>query len=808
MASIYRLLVLYLTIIPALALPQNENRGRKLFGGYRIVPKVCQPTNPSRIKSPEPPICMFNYECNRRNGEVVGACMDGFLFGACCQLPPVASTSPAGGALHGVSPASLEEIQEIDHVPEVPILLKPDGTPLDTNDQSQSITKHTASTPGLTSQMSELEQNFPALLGQQDILDDLSLPGLLTNSNNNDIQDHQDHQDSAVNPVTTLLSPDQVLQIADPVDQLPALFSQGIGQNNHTGAETVLLNMNGTLLGNEDVNFEQLFNSMNRSTPSTFVTERTSSSTKKMTGPVHYMNTHRVTATTQSSTAGLVRVPTISHESPNKKHDNNMDREEIAINHIISILNGSNPANPSVPVNPPRVTSQQVESTDRTSSVHTWVTIEDTSIPTTNGDTFPYTFHKPSTKPPNFYYYDTSASTMTFKKGATKAPSYSSQSSSYSSHPPSYSSHPPSYSSHSPSYSSHSPSYSYSPSSASTYSSSPGGYPSTRPTTNPPAPTLIVLGPLGTEFTTITSPKPLIRRTTLPSIRPNIVTKQPSPIHGTEITHNISTVISTSPGASGTSNIISTSYINVDLKERPSSSSPVTEIITMQPSSVAEIITKKPSPTAQIMTKKPPPLTEVITKKPTTWTTVSLASKPSFQLKPQGPDFQWPENLMPVQTLEFKPISTKKPNTPGTTPNCDEITAPPDDLSAFPPDRNPSLTDSSPTSQQEKPTIVEGFNNTGYPGYPGSEIITDNEIPTPSFIEDGILKDKVDDLVNKIVDSLQGDFQNLEDVIYRRKKCHRGCDIGTNEEASDYATTCNIWEHETTDEKARQQTWG
>lgn len=29
---------------------------------------------------------MFNHECTQRGGEVVGACMDGFLFGACCQL--------------------------------------------------------------------------------------------------------------------------------------------------------------------------------------------------------------------------------------------------------------------------------------------------------------------------------------------------------------------------------------------------------------------------------------------------------------------------------------------------------------------------------------------------------------------------------------------------------------------------------------------------------------------------------------------------------------------------------------------------
>lgn len=30
---------------------------------------------------------MFNHECSQRQGQVVGACMDGFLFGACCELP-------------------------------------------------------------------------------------------------------------------------------------------------------------------------------------------------------------------------------------------------------------------------------------------------------------------------------------------------------------------------------------------------------------------------------------------------------------------------------------------------------------------------------------------------------------------------------------------------------------------------------------------------------------------------------------------------------------------------------------------------
>ncbi|KAI4468741.1 transmembrane protease serine [Holotrichia oblita] len=60
---------------------------RKLFGGYRITPRYCKPTKETSTELNGPNICMFNHECAQRNGEVVGACMDGFLFGTCCQLP-------------------------------------------------------------------------------------------------------------------------------------------------------------------------------------------------------------------------------------------------------------------------------------------------------------------------------------------------------------------------------------------------------------------------------------------------------------------------------------------------------------------------------------------------------------------------------------------------------------------------------------------------------------------------------------------------------------------------------------------------
>ncbi|KAF5301626.1 hypothetical protein FQA39_LY10673 [Lamprigera yunnana] len=65
----------------------NDYYAKKLFGGYRITPRSCKPTRKLETNLGGPNVCMFNHECTQRNGQVVGACMDGFLFGACCQLP-------------------------------------------------------------------------------------------------------------------------------------------------------------------------------------------------------------------------------------------------------------------------------------------------------------------------------------------------------------------------------------------------------------------------------------------------------------------------------------------------------------------------------------------------------------------------------------------------------------------------------------------------------------------------------------------------------------------------------------------------
>ena len=269
---------------------------------------------------------------------------------------------------------------------------------------------------------------------------------------------------------------------------------------------------------------------------------------------------------------------------------------------------------------------------------------------------------------------------------------------------------------------------------------------STRPTTNPPAPTVIVLGPLGTEYTTLASQKPSTRRpltTAKPTIRNNLGTKKP--IVSTTITHNISTVIS---GATNNKHVVSTSYISVNLKDGTTSVKPTT--LNDSGLSTENVVAEDSSTYYVPSTKRPA----------TVWTTISTwtNNKPSFHLKPSNPNYNLPENVKPDDKDRVPSMVTSTP-----TP-CEDETAAPDDSIIFPPVRHPELNISNAIVQQEKPTIVVTGNDTDYP-----ENFVVGDIPTPTFIEDDVLKNKVDSFVNKIVDSLQGNFEDLKDVVYTKK---------------------------------------
>lgn len=79
----------------------------------------------------------------------------------------------------------------------------------------------------------------------------------------------------------------------------------------------------------------------------------------------------------------------------------------------------------------------------------------------------------------------------------------------------------------------------------------------------------------------------------------------------------------------------------------------------------------------------------------------------------------------------------------------DEFYTSPNDLNNFPPVRNPNL------------NMSAAF---------GTGVAVDEyDVSTPEFVEDQILNDKMGLLVSKIVESLQGNFDELADVVYQEK---------------------------------------
>lgn len=280
----------------------------------------------------------------------------------------------------------------------------------------------------------------------------------------------------------------------------------------------------------------------------------------------------------------------------------------------------------------------------------------------------------------------------------------------------------------------------------------------TRPTTNPPAPTLIVLGPLNTDYTTVPTKSTPTRRTTYPyksttttaykgtptTLRPILITRKPSV--STTITHNIS--------ISGTSlnnnQVYSTSFISVN----------VSDGTTASPNKINGVIVNNSSDNISAYV----PLT-VTKKPPIIWTAMTtLSQEPSFHLKPQQ-DIRFPI----TEVTEITPLIVTNEPHQATTPlatntPCEDETADSNVMVNFPPVRHPYL-NGTMHMPQEKPG--DNSDNPAYP--PIIDTFNENEIPTPSFTEDDDLTNKVDSFVNKIVESLQGNFDDLQEVVYTRK---------------------------------------
>lgn len=85
---------------------------------------------------------MFNFQCQQQGGQVIGTCIDGFLFGACCSLSP--ESLEAMFSETETSPNSqlkpINQLQSIDDAPEKQSLL---------NSVTKKNTTPTHSTPNL-----------------------------------------------------------------------------------------------------------------------------------------------------------------------------------------------------------------------------------------------------------------------------------------------------------------------------------------------------------------------------------------------------------------------------------------------------------------------------------------------------------------------------------------------------------------------------------------------------------------------------------------------------------------------------------
>ncbi|XP_014276558.1 serine protease filzig [Halyomorpha halys] len=612
---------------------QDQEQGRR-FGGYRIVPKACKDLT-SLGKGTG--ICMFNLECSKKNGTVVGSCMDGFLFGTCCKLPDtfnfVGIPLPSGSSTERTRPAT--------------------------------TTAHGGSTVAI-----------------------------------------------------------------------------------HGSADTVLLHENGTIANEayrpEDFEFNYR--------PQLFV------ATDATTQPsVTRHETHPQKSTTWSTTESswptksrpwiednLVQIPTLSAGGQGNAE---------SINHILSILDDNSP------LPEPQILNKSETST--TPTLSTWVSVDSKPTSGLGPTTQSYMSSKsptpkPTYKPSSHYYSSQRPYTSSYQ--TTHQQTYpSSQSYPSSQTYPGSQSYPTSVS--------YLPSHTYSSTANRPVSAS---YPTSHISLDTGSQNLII-----SSQTHVTSPKPYLPPSTSPSTTyypsssstgypstssshyssstPSYVPLKPQTIYTKKpsstiqfATHNKPSYITKKP--STTTQYIQGPSFQVSITPKPISSTPEPPptVIVLGPYPTKKPIQAPRPPGGTIITVNPDG--QVVTYKPTT------AAKPPHQTaihKPPSTTLRPPLTSQTPSTL-YKPIHSY------TTPTQvikDSIANSTEVLVAFPPVRDPSP-------------------NANHSAEGRPEVITWNTQPTPPLeettahlVEDQNLDNKVHKFVEKIVQSLQGNFEDLEHVL-------------------------------------------
>ncbi|CAO1389570.1 unnamed protein product [Diamesa serratosioi] len=645
---------------------------RKLFGGYKITPKFCTVVKSSKADSHGPTICMFNHECVERKGEVMGACMDGFLFGTCCKLPGTVETNIKTNTLSDAG--SHDKVNnQIDKQSLKPQVVNNNYYQSSVADSSESNeVKYGAAIVSSPSSVFISHDNHAndASFSSQDSAEkyDQELPNYIYASSSSSSLEVNDALSNSIHFV------------AHPFDH---------SDISHSEADSDLVNSNG----------------YSSSTPGDVDSMQTEMRTEKpektkIPKPIFKLKPQ------QSSTEKYILVQTISHDNeiqPTKKPSTND-----SIHSIMMMLNDTNPgpAYDTIDDSSSTYYAASTPSYESTSSINYSKYGPTSYYITTKVPHRSTTVHVPSTS----YVYSSNptrrpAPTTTRFPLVTKSSNKVKESFTKSPQRPTPANVP-------------STSYLYSP----------------NPVTQRP----------GVKKTTVN--KSEIKKTTA---KPAVTVKKPLSnvdnnivvISGGGVTKNPSPTVHITPKP--VTNLMTTSTMNefTKLKKRPTNGA----------GSADDVESYSTTPTSFISSSVYVPAIQdfhnegyfVVTHHPGRPDEHVVSSSTAIYTNSIGSDGK------PI-VLTYDPL--KRPSLAETlnNANVDKIIIPSmttDDLSNFPPVRNPNLN-------------MTNTNNV---------VMDELDISTPTFIEDDLLDSKMDLLVSKIVASLQGNFDNLVDIVYERK---------------------------------------
>uniref|UniRef100_A0A1B0CPX6 Putative mucin-17 n=1 Tax=Lutzomyia longipalpis TaxID=7200 RepID=A0A1B0CPX6_LUTLO len=685
---------------------RHELESRKLFGGYRITPKFCKPSKSlpkDDIRAHGPTICMFNHECTQRQGQVVGACMDGidvsanhlnfllpftsrFLFGTCCQLQGSVDSplTPPTDELDDrpITNQAISQSYETygNHIlpgnapyNEIKIQDRPATTP----DSAQKFTSHyyvnneavVVSSPSSVHKASTYmpmtsSSTHPRRPQRKSVISTCPWTQVRVTTVPKSPQDSHHHSAQLSQPPRNIYL--QMNYVTNSL--LDNNFNTHFTHSDitHPGADA-------DLLGDDDAGYAR---PSDFTSAGTFISSPTPKPSTKNTPPKPEFKPKPKPTT--ASPNKYVLVHTISNDKPSAKPtigENDME----SIESIILMLNETNTG--------PQYNAASTPE-DRETTFYT--TRYPVSIKT----------KKPATKKPPSTSYVSSTVAVTPRPGATttkKGTKRPSGGTKVTQKPPSTS-------------------YVY----------------SSQPTKRP---TSVTVSTSPQKFQT--SPPPLLSSTT-----PTVIVL--SPFDPSSSTLPPEQIIQSKPIEQEFYNEDDTGYGQISVTQRPSP----TVVITPKPALGSSPWPQQSRPT------KPPSTSYSCCNQETNsagYTTIWAINMSKLSLQrpftqPKNPDGIY--NYIQTQTdynnnavyagstLPYPEISTIK----------EDYLTPQDDLVNFPPVRNPNL-------------------NTSL-NYPGAE--EEEEVVTPTFLEDQKFKDKMDLLVSKIVASLQSNFDSLADVVLER----------------------------------------